>query len=293
MSGPDRRSGGGTAGQGGPGPRIRLALNTVTIKPTPFPDKLRLISQAGFRGIGLWMEDIEHYMRSPGSRPIRELLEQYELVPVEMQLIRKWQYLEGAERERAFEEARSFMARVRDLGVQCPVVALPSEGTGEIEAAVEDFRRMCQIAGDFGLSVAFEFIGWAEQFNNIRAAWEVVGGAGCANGGILLDTFHFVKAGSRIEDLEEVPADKIYLVHVNDMKSLPVPTIEQSRRFRFLPGEGEAPLRQIMGCLMRNGYEGFYCCEIFNETHWAEDPELFLGRCMKSMQDLLDAARGG
>ncbi|MCK5554475.1 MAG: sugar phosphate isomerase/epimerase, partial [Deltaproteobacteria bacterium] len=155
---------------------------------------------------------------------------------------------------------RGFFAEFSKLDLQCPVVGLPSEEVGEIRNAVEDFKRLCHLAHDFGFSVAFEFIGWAKQFNNVKSAWEVVGEADCPNGGLLIDTFHFVKAGSTIEDLKRVPMEKVFLVHVNDAKPLPLGIKEQSRGHRFYPGEGEARIQEIMDCFVESGYNGFYCC---------------------------------
>jgi len=266
--------------------KIKMAVNTVTIKPVPFPDKLELISKAGFSGIGLWMDEIRDYLKGGTERPIREVLEDHALTPVEMQLIRKWQYLTGPEKEGAFDEARAFFAEFSTLDIHCPVVGLPSEEVGEIRKAVEDFKRLCHLADDFGCRVAFEFIGWAKQFNNVKTAWEVVGEADCPNGGLLIDTFHFVKAGSTIEDLKRVPMEKVFLVHVNDVKPLPLGIKEQSRGHRFYPGEGEAPIKEIMDCFVQSGYNGFYCCEIFNEEYWQEDP-LTVVRKSKSSMDAL------
>ena len=108
----------------------------------------------------------------------------------------------------------------------------------------------------------------------------------------MIDTFHFVKGGSRIEDLKQVPMEKVFLVHINDLKPLPLGIKEQSRRFRFFPGEGEAPLKEIVQCFVENSYNGFYCCEIFNENYWSQDPLAVIRKCKKSMEDLFRSVVG-
>lgn len=271
---------------------FQMAVNTVTIKPTPFMDKLELISKVGFSGIGLWMDEIQDYLKGGFNKTIKELLEDYVLTPVEIQVIRKWQYLSGSEQKQAFDEARDFFDKAKELGIHCPVVALPSEEVGKIRDAIKDFRCLCNLADEFGIDIAFEFFGWAKQFNNLKVAWEVVGEANCSNGGLLIDTFHFVKAGSTIEDLKKVPMEKVFLVHINDVKPLPLGIKEQSRRFRFFPGEGEAPLKEILQCFIKNGYNGFYCCEIFNENYWLENPLTILEKSKKSMEDLFRSISG-
>lgn len=267
--------------------KISMAMNTITIKQAPFLEKLRLISEGGFSGVGLWLDEIEDYLRGVKAKPVKELLEEYGLTPVEMQLIRKWQYLSGPERKEAFDAAKDFFKRFKKLDLDCPVAVLPPEEVaGEMKDAVKDFRDLCRLAEDFGARVMFEFIGWAKQFHNVKLAWEVVKEANCANGGMLIDTFHFVKGGSAIEDLKQVSMEKVFLLHMNDVKSLPLGIKEQSRGFRFYPGEGEAPLKEIVGCFVEKGYEGFYCIEIFNETYWTEDPEAVVSKSKKSMDAL-------
>ena len=135
----------------------------------------------------------------------------------------------------------------------------------------------------------FEFVGWAKQFHDVKLTWEVVREADCPNGGMLIDTFHFVKAGSTLPDLKQVDMEKVFLVHINDAKPLPLGFKEQSRRFRFFPGEGEAPLKEIVGCFVEKGYKGFYCVEIFNEKYWAEDPATVVGKSKTSLEALFAA----
>ncbi len=271
--------------------KIPMAMNTITIKQAPFLEKLRLISGGGFSGVGLWLDEIEDYLRGAKAKPVKELLQEYGLAPVEMQLIRKWQYLSGQERKEAFDAAKDFFKRFKKLDIDCPVAVLPSEEVaGEIKDAVKDFRDLCRLAEDFGARVMFEFIGWAKQFHNVKLAWDVVREANCPNGGMLIDTFHFVKAGSTIPDLKQVDMEKVFLVHVNDAKPLSMGFKEQSRGFRFFPGEGEAPLKEIMSCFVEKGYKGFYCIEIFNEKYWAEDPAAVVEKSKKSMDTLFSSA---
>ena len=265
---------------------IKLAVNTVTIKPTPFVEKISLIAEAGFTGVGLWMEDIQDYLKKNGNKQVKALLENETLTPVEMQLIRKWQYLKGSEKKDAFKEAEKFLSLMKKLNINCPIVLLPSEEEGPLKDGIRDFKQMCELAGEFGIDVMLEFIGWAKQINNIKIAWEIVREADCANGGLLIDTFHFFKAGSKIEDLKQVPMDKVFLVHINDVKPLPMGVKEQSRGFRFFPGEGVAPLKQIVRCFVEGGYENYYCVELFNETYWAMDPMAVLKKSKQSVEEL-------
>ena len=255
------------------GEKMLIAMTTVTIRPASFLRKLSAISEGDFTGVGLWMHEIDAYLKEPNARPINELLEEFQLVPVEMHSFHDWQYLSQTERTQFNREAKAFFLKLNRLGIDCPVAAIATyDRTGTISEAVRDFRELCTIADDYGIRVMFESVGWSTQFHDLNPSWEVVAGADCANGGLLFDTFHFVKTGSKLEDLEKISMEKVFLVHISDAKPLALDFKEQSRKFRFHPGEGEAPLKDIVSCLVDGGYRGFYCVEIFNEQYWAQDP---------------------
>ncbi len=80
--------------------------------------------------------------------------------------------------------------------------------------------------------------------------------------------------------------EKVFLVHVNDVRSLPMGIKEQSRGFRFFPGEGEAPLREIIRCFVEGGYKNYYCVELFNESYWRADPMTTLEKAKSSLESL-------
>ena len=279
---------------------MNIAMNTVTIKQASFSDRLRLISEGGFPGVGLWIGEVEGYLKGSKAKPIKELLEEYRLTPVEMQdssyststekrprPLHEWQYLDGPERKKTLADAKDFFLRFSKLGIDCPVVAVATyERVGEIKDAAKDFRDLCRLADDFGVRVMLEFVGWSKQFHNLKPTWEVVSEANCHNGGMLIDTFHFVKAGSTIEDLKQVSMEKVFLVHIGDTKSLPLGNMEQARKFRFFPGEGEAPLKEIVACFEEKGYKGFYCLEIFNEKYWIENPATVVSKGKQSLEAL-------
>ncbi len=89
-----------------------------------------------------------------------------------------------------------------------------------------------------------------------------------------------------MEDLAQIPMEKVFLVHVNDLKTLPLGVKEQSRGFRFFPGEGEAPLREIIQFFLEEGYANYFCIEVFNEVYWAKNPVAIVQRAKDSMESL-------
>ena len=103
-------------------------------------------------------------------------------------------------------------------------------------------------------------------------AWEVVRRANCSNGGILVDSFHFFKGGSHIDDLREVPTEKIFLVHLDDAPDLPIPAKEMCMNHRVFPGEGIFAFDQILNVLIsEKGYLDWVSLEVLNKDNQRVD----------------------
>lgn len=88
-------------------------------------------------------------------------------------------------------------------------------GEVPIEQLIESFAELCRRAD--GRRVDLEFIPiWG--LPDLRTAWRVVEGAGAANGGILLDFWHFFRSRSDLSLLRAIPAEKIHSVQACDAK---------------------------------------------------------------------------
>ncbi len=84
---------------------------------------------------------------------------------------------------------------------------------------------------------------------------------------IMLDTYHFFRAGSTWEMLEQVPLDLLGIVQFNDALA-PLPPesanylIETTTR-RAWPGQGELPLERFVSTLRNRGWDGPVAVEVF------------------------------
>jgi sugar phosphate isomerase/epimerase len=80
--------------------------------------------------------------------------------------------------------------------------------------------------------------------------------------GLWLDVWHIWEDVAAAETIRGLRG-KIFGVHINDWKT--------PRAFgdRFLPGDGEIPLVELLRAVRASGYDGAYCLEIFSETRLA------------------------
>ncbi len=81
---------------------------------------------------------------------------------------------------------------------------LSSGWTPDRAYVTERFAELCDLAKPFGLFIGFEFVTFAAM-GTLADAVAVVGGAGRDNGGICIDTLHFDRSDTKLDELDSLP----------------------------------------------------------------------------------------
>lgn len=180
-----------------------------------------------------------------------------------------------------------------ELGAICAVGAF---GAGEVElpALVEGFARFCERAARHGVQVDLEFLPmWG--IHSLAVAWEIVRAAGHPNGAILLDTWHFQRGMPDMELLRALPGGAIRTLQLADAGPLApgMDLMEDTLRFRRLPGDGDFPLREILAVLAAKGGVTSIGPEIYADAMDALDAQTAARRAAESTRALLADPRSG
>ncbi len=115
----------------------------------------------------------------------------------------------------------------------------------------DSLARMAEACRGHGLQAVLEFFPWT-PVPDLATALEVIGASGAADLGVLVDTLHFNRSGSRIADLvRAIP--RMPFLHLCDAPVRPSYTTEalfHAGRVERLPaGDGQIPLREILRAL--------------------------------------------
>ena len=178
----------------------------------------------------------------------------------------------------------SFLEAGGELGARAVIAQLPDPERGR---ATERFARLCDLAKPFGLTVDLEFLPWTDT-RDLRAAAAVIDAVDKPNAGLLVDTLHFDRSRSSLEDLRNLPREWFHFVHLCDApKEIPTATeaiIHTARADRYLPGEGGLNLRAILACIPTL----IYSLEIPNEVLMKElGPEEYARRAIRAAERYL------
>ena len=103
---------------------------------------------------------------------------------------------------------------------------------------------------------------------------------------ILPDVYHMFRGGSGFDSLKMLNGNMIDLFHMNDYPGNK-PRKEQDDSDRVYPGDGVAPLQQILVDLSRMGGEKILSLELFNRNYWKEDPLKVARTGLEKMKSLV------
>jgi sugar phosphate isomerase/epimerase len=154
-----------------------------------------------------------------------------------------------------------------------------------VDELVEPFGDLCRRAN--GLRVDLEFIPiWG--LPDLESAWRIVQETGAANGGILLDFWHFFRGTPDLELLKAIPSDKIHAVQVCDAmlaRGVGRTDFEDTFFDRRPLGWGEFPIEEMLSVLAEkvplanvgpeylssrmDGLSPSQVAEVVEETYWS------------------------
>jgi sugar phosphate isomerase/epimerase len=138
-------------------------------------------------------------------------------------------------------------------------------GSMTLDQITQDYAAICRDAAEHGLMCDLEFIPlWGVP--TLQMGWDIVRGAGAPNGGLVFDTWHFVRGGSDITLLHDIPGDQIHCVQLNDgpLTLPPGVTIKDDCYDRKFPGDGDFPNVAIVEVLARTGGLNHVGAEVFS-----------------------------
>ncbi|WKZ92382.1 TIM barrel protein [Chimaeribacter arupi] len=248
---------------------MQRSIATVSVSGS-LPEKLQAIADAGFDGIELFENDLLYYPGSPA-----EIRQRCADLGLAITLFQPFRNFEGNPRDQLdthLERARLKFDLMHQLGCDtllvCSNVSPQSSAVRDVQIA--DLARLATLAEQHDIRVGYEALAWGAHVNRYRQAWDRVREVDSPAMGIVLDSFHILALGDSLDELDDIPLEKITFLQLADAPVLQMNTLEWSRHFRCFPGQGELPLAKFATQLTQKGYRGPWSLEIFNDTFRAE-----------------------
>ncbi|MGQ9629546.1 MAG: sugar phosphate isomerase/epimerase family protein [bacterium] len=264
---------------------MKPCLNEATTMTSTFEEDVKAYGAAGFRGIELWLEKLDKYLKSHSLEEAKALLDDRGLDVASACAQGDLMLTSGAKRKEVLKEFERKLKICQTLG--CPVIITVTDFPSEVKAedyekGVGNIREAASIAERYGVSLALELIKGAKFLGSLSTAVEMAEEVNRKNVGVVLDTFHFWAGISKESDLNLLTRKNLLLVHLNDIPKHPPREILQDSD-RVLPGQGIMPLKDILARIEKIGYDGYISLELFNRKLWEQSAEMTAKQCWEAI----------
>ena len=217
-----------------------------------FAERVAAASAAGFSGIGLhWDDYVSMRDRGTSDADLLAILDEHGLRVAEIEFLWNWAYSDDVRVQESTEmEARLYAMvdafephhlNVGDINM--------AEELPRLDVVAERFAAVCNRAAEHGVEVALEFLPWS-GIPDLATALAVVTTAGRANGGILVDAWHYFRGRPDDALLRSAAAQHIKCVQLSDGDAQPDGDyMSDTILHRRIPGDGAFDLIGLLQTL--------------------------------------------
>jgi sugar phosphate isomerase/epimerase len=111
------------------------------------------------------------------------------------------------------------------------------------------------------------------------------------NGGLLVDSWHFFRSGSTLDQLRTIPGDQVNYVQIDDAPATPEADLSDETQHRRLPpGDGDLDLVGLLRALREIGCEAPVGPEVFSDDLASQPVDVVAKRLAESTRGVLAAA---
>ena len=255
---------------------MKIALNGATTMHADLSTDILAASAAGYDLLEIWSAKLYKYLETKSTADLKAELAAANLEPYSINSIEHITFRNEADYAKIKAECELLSQVASEIG--CPYIVvvpgkLPTDATKEsiIEESVRVLTELSDIAGNHGVSLAFEFLGQTDcSVQTLDLCNEIVEKVGRDNVGNVIDSFHFYAGNSTFEAIDKMDPKKLFIFHINDAEDLPKEKLTDAQR--LYPGAGILPLAEMKEHFDKIGYDRMVSIEIFRPEYWAQDP---------------------
>lgn len=252
-----------------------FCLNTSTIRgqKVPIEKEIDLIAEAGYDGIEPWIGEMDRYVKSGGKlKDLRKRLEDKGLSVEGAIGFASWIVDDDQQRARALEQMKRDMDTMAQVG-GTRIAAPPAGAAGGAKLdpynIADRYRAILELGEKMGVIPMVEIWGRCSNLGRLGEAVFTAVESGHPKACLLPDIYHIYKSGSEFEGLTLLSDAAIPQFHVNDYPDIPKDRIKDGDR--VYPGDGIAPVADILNMLSAREGTCVLSLELFNPEYWKQD----------------------
>ena len=274
---------------------VRYCLNTSTLRGQELgiEQEIDVAASAGFSGIEPWMRDIVTFTESGGRlSDLRKRIDDAGLTVESAIGFAEWIVDDDDRRRKGLDTARRDMDLIREIGgrrIAAPPVGAHQGPAIDLFTIAERYRTLLELGAAADVVPQLEVWGFSSNLSRLGESVAVCVEAGHPNACLLPDVYHLFRGGSGFAGLSLLHDDAIHVFHVNDYPAS-VPRKELDDADRVFPGDGIAPLSDILKMIAGESRSVALSLELFNRELWQQDAREVAKTGLKKMQTAVAAA---
>jgi 2-keto-myo-inositol isomerase len=272
-------------------------LNTSTIRGAglPIDRELEIAAEAGFQAVEPWIEEIEQFVSRGGTlRDLRRRIDDLGLSIAGAVGFAEWIVEDEKQRASGLERMKRDMDLVAEIGGR--FIAAPPIGAHEagqpkpsLIQVAERYAAILDLGTRTGVTPILELWGASQILSRMSEVTFVATETAHPNACLLLDSYHLYKGGSGFGGIHLLSGAALPVLHINDYPAEP-PRAQIDDSDRVYPGDGIAPLGDLMRTLDAIDFRGFLSVELFNPEYWQHPPQEVARRALEKTWDVVRIA---
>lgn len=272
-----------------------VSLNTATLRghKLPITEVIDIAAEAGYHGIEPWPDELDRFVEQGGKlSDLKRRLADHGLAVTGAIAFYPWMVNDDSARAKAIEEARRRMGVLAEIGGTYIAAPPAGEVAGvDLLIAAERYRALLEVSEGSGIIPAVEIWGGAANVSRLGQAVMIAVEADHPKACVLPDVFHLYKGGSPLSSVRHLAPGMIAGLHLNDYPADP-PRKTIADKDRVYPGDGIAPLEDMLRGLWKTGYRGAVSVELFNPAYYQQEPRLVARTALEKTRQVLQKAFG-
>lgn len=257
-----------------PRPKFCLNMSTIRGQKLSVPDQVDVAAKAGYDAVEPWINELRQYQQRGGSiDDLRKRIADCGLKVVSAIGFAEWIVNDDAKRAAGLENAKKDMDLVRSIGgthIAAPPAGATKDTNVDLSVAAQRFRTLIELGVSMDVLPQLEVWGFSTTLSKLGETMFVATESKHPKACVLLDIYHLYKGGSGFDGLRLLSGAAMNCFHMNDFPATP-PRETISDAHRVYPGDGVAPITQILRDLLATGFNGALSLELFNRTYWEQD----------------------
>ena len=278
-----------------PSAKFKFCLNTSTIsgQKAGVQKYIELAAKAGYDSVEIWLQDVKDYKAHGNTlKALKKHLDDSQITVEDAIGFAPWMVEDEQKRKAGFDQMKLEMEMMAELGckrIAAPAAGVPAGVPLDLFKIGERYKQLLDLGRQTGVMPQLEFWGSSPVFYSMSQALMVAAAANDVDVHILPDVYHLFRGGSGFESLKMVNGKIIDVIHFNDYPST-IPREEQKDKDRLYPGDGVAPLKQIITDLANMGGTKVLSLELFNPEYWKNDSLVIAKTGLEKMKAVVASA---